>query len=417
MDIKERLRLIDSINRKIVTNADNGRPHVPTTSTLPLPGLERRENDKGVYHYIEKQYPNNYSQGAVVLSELLQHPPKALSLVGLDDTIIATDLSKLLFIDTETTGLAGGAGTYVFLAGVGYFKDGVFKLVQFFMSDFNEEAAFLQDLNELVNHFEVLVSYNGKSFDGPLLTSRSIMQGFSSRIASVPHFDLLHAVRRLWKHRLIECNLGNAEHALAGNQRTGDVPGFMIPALYFEFLRNRDITPLEPVMYHNRQDILSMVAILKCALDLLASPLDKCQTVADFLPVARLLERMGRFSEVVGLCRQFLNFEITPREQNQIRFYLSFIYKRMKMWDEAAEVWHHLIEHMSFHPLLYIELAKHYEHRKRRPDSALMYVRKALSEFAILDTLGARRDWIELGMDLKQRLVRLEKKVQVPATE
>jgi hypothetical protein len=126
---------------------------------------------------------------------------------------------------------------------------------------------------------------------------------------------------------------------------------------------------------------------------------------------------MGRFSEVVGLCRQFLNFEITPREQNQIRFYLSFIYKRMKMWDEAAEVWHHLIEHMSFHPLLYIELAKHYEHRKRRPDSALMYVRKALSEFAILDTLGARRDWIELGMDLKQRLVRLEKKVQVPATE
>lgn len=155
---------------------------------------------------------------------------------------IECDLSQIAFLDTETTGLSGGTGTYAFLVGIGTWNSSGFLVEQFFMRDFDEEAAMICSLEERFSRLEVIVTFNGKCFDLPLLESRFIMHRRHWGRAQAVHLDLLHPCRRLWKLRLKDCSLSNLEARVLGWERDEDVPGHLIPQVYFKYARSGSST-------------------------------------------------------------------------------------------------------------------------------------------------------------------------------
>ena len=190
------------------------------------------------------------------------------------------DAGPLLFLDLETTGLAGGAGTYPFLVGCGWFDGAAFRVRQFFLSGFTAEPALLAAVEALAARFSGLVTYNGRSFDVPLLENRFALHRMEGRVTALPHVDLLHPARRLWRSESAEspsgqeasvsgCRLTELEHTLLGHERLGDVPGFEIPSRYFHFVRTGDARPLEAVLEHNRLDLLSLALVTARAAQML----------------------------------------------------------------------------------------------------------------------------------------------------
>ncbi|MEN6359502.1 MAG: ribonuclease H-like domain-containing protein, partial [Smithella sp.] len=162
--------------------------------------------------------------------------------------------SDALFLDTETTGLAGGTGTMAFLIGLGWFEEGHFQIRQILARDFGEEKAALTYLKEIASRKKFLVTFNGKAFDVNLLTTRFIMNRMQSDLAGLPHLDLLHPSRRILGHRLENCRLATLEEEILGVRREGDIPGWEIPQRYFDWLRRRDPRLLAGIFEHNRLD-------------------------------------------------------------------------------------------------------------------------------------------------------------------
>ena len=168
----------------------------------------------------------------------------------------ATDLS---FIDCETTGLSGGAGTSVFLVGVGRVMNGRIEVVQYLLSDFPGERDYLERVLDGMGRATVWVSYNGKAFDARLIETRCVMNGIAP--PSPTHVDLLYWARRLWRRMLPDCSLSSVEAGVLGCPRDADIPGAEIPDRYFEYLRSRDAGALEPVVEHHRRDIVSLAQL------------------------------------------------------------------------------------------------------------------------------------------------------------
>jgi len=171
----------------------------------------------------ENYFPPDYKCGEVELFQIFQSSPKIISHLARDDRLNEINIHKTAFLDTETTGLAGGAGTYIFLVGVGYFEENQFCVRQYFMRDYNEERALLSALNDLLVNFKTVVTYNGKTFDLPLMESRYIMSGIKMSLENPYHFDLLYPARRLWKRRLESCSLSTVEREILKVRRIDDI--------------------------------------------------------------------------------------------------------------------------------------------------------------------------------------------------
>jgi hypothetical protein len=169
----------------------------------------------------------------------------------------------------ETTGLAGGAGTYAFLVGCAWYQDGSLRVRQFFLSNFTAERVLLETVAEIADSCGAVVTYNGKSFDLPLIETRFLLHRLETPFAGVPHVDMLHPARRLWREDGAECRLNALEQLLCGHRREGDVPGFEIPSRYFHFVRTGDARRLEAVMEHNRLDLISLAMLTARASQLL----------------------------------------------------------------------------------------------------------------------------------------------------
>ena len=199
--------------------------------------------------------------GVVPLNTIHQIIPEHIALAACDADLEDFDPTKAIFLDVETTGLAGGTGTVAFLVGLGYIKDDVLHVDQCFLRDFDDEPAMLDYTQEVLKRYETIVSYNGKSFDLPLLRNRHVQHRLDFPWKHTPHFDLVHSVRRIWKCRLEDCGLANIERHLLGVMRTGDVPSSLIPRIWLDFITRGDPRPLRPVFYHHRIDILSMVTL------------------------------------------------------------------------------------------------------------------------------------------------------------
>ncbi len=249
-----------------------------------------------------------------------------------------------LFIDTETTGLAGGTGTFPFLIGLGWFEAGSFVTCQLFARDFSEEGAMLAYLGELAGEKRFLVSFNGKAYDLNLLGARFILNRCFDRLTSMPHIDLLHPSRRVLSHRLENVRLSTIETHVLGLEREKDIPGIEIPQRYFDWLRKRDGSVLKDVFKHNRLDVLSMASLLKYLADLVEGCFETGRNHhGDLLRLAGLFYERGEDEKATGMF-EALTLSHYKEVSVGARRSLSLIYKKAGRREEAVDLWQGLVD-------------------------------------------------------------------------
>ena len=328
----------------------------------------------------ENYFPRDYRCGEVELFQIFQSSAKTISSLARDDRLKEIDINKTVFLDTETTGLAGGTGTYIFLVGVGYFEGDQFCVRQYFMRDYNEERALLLALNDLLANFKAVVTYNGKTFDLPLMESRYIMSGMKMSLKDPYHFDLLYPARRLWKRRLESCSLSTIEREILKVIRDDDVPGYLIPEIYFRYLRTKDARALKQVFEHNLQDILSLVALVSRMCFLVEDPLNNTEYGMDIFSIGKMFDEEKRYEQSTHYYAEALKHNLAEEEILEILRLSSFAYKRQGKWEEAEEIWKEIIERSReyiYYP--YEELAKYYEHYLKDYQKAETVVEEALN--------------------------------------
>lgn len=319
------------------------------------------------------------------------------------------DLTRFVFLDTETTGLAGGTGTYAFLVGIGYHTESGFRLLQLFMRDPLEETALLEALTMALRGREALVTFNGKAFDVPLLNTRYVANGTTSPLGDVAHLDLLPLARRLWRSRLPSRALSALESDILGATRAHeDVPGWLIPTLYFDYLRSGDATPLARVFYHNAMDILALAALLTHVAHLLMHPLESgVEEGLDLIDMASLFEDLGEWETATELYARGLTCDLSPDVRESAMRRLATLQRRRGCLDGAVAVWEEAAGQQ--HVYACVELAKHYEHRVRDYRQAAAITQQAIETVAGANIPNyVRRRYLA---ELNHRLARLQRKI------
>lgn len=326
---------------------------------------------------------------------------------------------RTVFLDLETTGLSGGAGTLAFLVGCGYFDLGAFQVRQFLLTSHAAERALLTAVAEFFDGVDLIVTYNGKTFDVPVMETRWMFHRLPMPLGNVPHFDMLHPARRLWKSRAGGggdfadggCRLSTLEQALFGVTRVGDVPGCEIPGRFFNFLRSGDPRPLEPVLEHNRLDLVSLAAVLARGVQLARGGASSCRDGAEALALGRVYERAGHTEHAEG-CYACAVGAPAPEVRGEALYRLGLRHRRERRFAEAASAWREIIELTEPRTIRRLvrladlrqfaaeALAIHHEHRQRDLDGA-----RELALFALQEAAGARAD----GM--RHRLARIDRKI------
>ncbi len=351
---------------------------------------------------VRRDFPLEYAQGIMALGEALAASSKQVAFSAADPELQDFNPRTALFMDTETTGLAGGAGTVAFLVGVGYFTGDVFRLDQCFMRDYDDEEAMLSFLDERFRECATVVGYNSKSFDLPLLRTRFIQNRLPFRLEARPHYDLVHAARRFWKRRLSDCSLGNIEREVLGIHRQGDVPGYLIPQLWLDYLHTRDARPLQPVLYHHRMDILSLVSLTAWLSQCLEADCGRgFEHAEDQLSLVRVFFLQKKYAEMIPHARAFLETGDGGPLRRECLDMLGIAHKRHGDFDAMREAFELLLEEFPADVAARLELAKLHEHRTRNLFEAQRLCTEALEH--PMDAMAERA--------IRHRLQRIEKKL------
>jgi len=315
---------------------------------------------------VREDFPLDYPQGKLPLGAALESTSEHIAFSACDDELLDFNPRTACFVDTETIGLAGGAGTVAFLVGIAYWNEGALRLDQCFMRDFDEEAPMLEFIAERLKSCETVVGYNSKSFDLPLLRTRFIQNRIPFRGDGLPHLDLVHAARRFYKRRLQDCSLGNIEREVLGITRQGDVPSYLIPQMWFDYLRSRDARPLKGVFYHHRMDILSLVALTGWLSRCLAAPMGEgFEHGEDRLSVVRIHFRRKDYDAVLTHGWKFIETEERSPLRRECLEMLGMALKRQQKWEAMREAFELLIAEFPSDLTARLELAKLHEHRTR----------------------------------------------------
>ena len=386
MDLKERLEKISQLQEHI--NKINSLTEKSDKKEKKEKGVRIDEILSGMFvktpfgesFVCENFFPYDFRCGEIILSQIFKSSTHKLShLVG-DKRVDNIDIRKTVFLDTETTGLSGGAGTFAFLIGLGYFTDDQFCVRQYFMRDYDEEQAHLSALNELLLKFENVVTYNGKSFDLPLMESRFIMSGIEMNLKDPAHLDLLYPVRRLWKKRLENCSLSTVERDILGVYRENDVPGYLVPEIYFRYLKTKDAREIKGVFDHNLQDILSLVVLTAKINDFFREPLNDTISPLDIYSLGKIYDKRKEYTKSTFYYNEALKYDLSREDYLETLRLVSFAYKRQGKWMEAEKAWKDAIDKSQefiYYP--HEELAKYYEHQLRDYEKAKHIVAEALS--------------------------------------
>jgi hypothetical protein len=357
------------LERLVALASSRERVRRRATAAVPLEEIVegmRIENERGEFFLVETAVHLEVRHGDVPLTRFHAIEPSTVSVLTAEPDLEGFDLRRAVFLDTETTGLAGGAGTAAFLIGVGWVDGERFRVRQYFMRDYHEEAALLHALAEELRRFDRLVTFNGKMFDVPLLEARFRLNRGCFPLASAPHLDLLHPARRLWKARLESCRLQSLEASLMGLRRTGDIPGEEIPQVYFDWVRRRDARMLARVFEHNRQDIVSLAALAVVACQWVEE--GRAEDPRDVFSLARVLERARLYERSEAEYRRALDLGPGPlRGPALLR--LAWRAKRAGEHARAAALWAEAGEAGEVEG--WRELAMYHEHRTRDLDEAL----------------------------------------------
>ena len=362
-----------------------------------------------IEHVIDPGTPH----GAVTVEDCDLADPDALGvLTGRPFTGLESRGRSPVFFDLETTGLSGGAGTVAFLAGCGTFEGGAFRTRQFFLQGFAAERALLHAVAEVLGDAAFLVTYNGRTFDMPVMEMRWLFHRMTP-LDAVPHVDMLPPARRLWREAVDgpdrSCRLVALEEALLGFTRVDDVPGWEIPHRYFDYVRRGDPGPLEPVLRHNRLDLVSLAVLTARAQRLVREGHTAGHDARECVALGRLYLRAGRMGQAEACFEAAADHPVGDRaaREDGLRE-LALIRRRQRRHPEAAAAWNRLLalgHGRSPRAREAIEaLAVHHEHRERNLESARRFALQALQAEA--DPM--KREAV------RHRLARLERKLQRP---
>lgn len=399
MDIADKLRWIDSLGL-------SSAPPKPQVS-----GTDIEAHLSGQTH----QTPVGSCFGttfrtSLPVADILRSSVGALHLVGKDPALQALDLGRAAFVDCETTGLAGGSGTYCFLVGIGTLAKDEVVIQQYFMRNLHEERALLHAVREELNRCEGLITYNGKTYDYPLLVTRFALHRMPPP-PPLPHLDLLHAARRLWRNRLEAMTLHAVEEHLLGIRRQRDVPGNLIPGLYFAYLRSRDAAQMPLVFEHNRQDILTLLHLAARLLQVHTEPQAFANQGEELLALGRLYEELRLYERSATLYELARAKGLGTHASAPAHVRLSLCYKRLRLWQKAIHLWETMMAEGTAGIFPYVELAKYYEHRAHDYLRAMELVDRALHALEVEGLGGEQWALDHLRQQLLHRRRRLHTKM------
>jgi len=357
-------------------------------------------NEFGEHFQTERLFSSLKQHGSADIGALSELPASLLDALS-DNEIAEVVPERWAFLDTETTGLAGGSGTYAFLIGVGRITADGFRVRQFFMRDYVEEKSVLAALEAHLNEFDVMITYNGKTYDQPLLETRYRMCRQKPPFSRMRHLDLLFGARRLWKLRLESCRLIQLEQQILGVFREGDLPGELIPYVYFEYLRAREAQRLVPVFHHNAMDILTLAcltAVVPAAFR--TADAETLQQVGvrrgeDLVGVARWLLNAGEAERSLDLLKRAIDLGLPDKLLFRSLWDVAAIEKKLARPAAALKIYTELAGCRNDHRVPALEeLAKYYEHEEKNYGVALEFTRQAL-EFERTEMLLKRKDRLE----------------------
>jgi uncharacterized protein YprB with RNaseH-like and TPR domain len=358
------------------------------------------------YLVVDRTYTSDYRLGRVSVAESLPPWPQWRVLGGrhpepTEQQGPDRSAPHFAFIDLETTGLAGGAGTYAFLVGVAWFDGDTFRTRQYFLSSYTAERTLLDGFVADVAGAGAVVTYNGKSFDLPLIETRCALHRMKAPLADRPHIDMLHPARRLWRadDELGEpgsCRLATLEETLCGHRRVGDVPGCEIPSRYFHFVRTGDARPLDAVFEHNRLDLLALALVTARAARLLEEGPSGARSAREALGLGWLYERAGRTRDALASyargagaaasqhaggdrAESLSGNEVTRAEALRA---FALLARRGRKYADAAGAWRRVLALRACPHTIAREateaLAVHHEHRVRDLEEARRFALQSL---------------------------------------
>ncbi|MEH7380740.1 ribonuclease H-like domain-containing protein [Bacillus sp. JJ1533] len=367
----------------------------------------------GTYCMVRKvEYPLDYQHGLYSFSKLndvidmwnsstIKHP---LSAKGHRP-------SDLFFFDTETTGLGGGTGNTIFLLGHARVQEDKVILTQHFLPNPGAEVALYQSFLSSVD-YTTLVTYNGKSFDWPQVKTRhTLIRDALPKLPDFGHFDLYHAARRLWKNKLDSVRLSNVEANILDIKREGDVPGYLAPILYFDFLENQVPDGIFGIMKHNEIDILSLLT-LYIHLSGVVILNEKHKYTSDKYEVARWLEALGETRKAQELYEQVVDVDLD--KVSKAKLALAFLSKKEKRLEEAMKLFLEVHEKGDDHDAIVAstELAKFYEHHRKDYETAWDFANSGYMRWRETGLSDNKTKNTKIESEFEKRILRISKKLQ-----
>ena len=345
--------------------------------------------------------------------------PRALKLLLPEAPEEIADPDEWLFLDTETTGLSGGSGTYPFLVGIAWWEGGGLEIEQLFMREYSEERSLLFALRERIAEHPVLVTFNGKSFDWPLLETRYRMSRKISAPTPRAHLDFLHPARNLWRLRLGSVRLSELERHVLGWDRGADLLSGLIPQIYFDYLRGGPPERLVPVLNHNQLDLRGLAALSSRILSLLSDVENLGQDGLELFGVSRICEKRGEDIRARSLYEKSIASFLPSETDRVARRSLARLAKRQGDFDLACELWKDALGNSRHGYEAYEQLAIYYERKARDPEQAREIVKQALEELRRAIQVGdiAPGPYREIRARFDNRLQRLERKSNRPLLE
>lgn len=378
----------------------------------PVPFLElcpwvTCETQNGTVYELPSTYPISFRHGNTLLADALLHPAVSLPTLTSDPRLAGFRTENAIFLDIEATGLSHGAGTYAFLIGLGEFgPNGDFLIRQLVLDDPGNEAAILSRLAEHLARFDYIVSFNGKSYDLSVLQNRMIMHRFYSpndvELKLTPHLDLVHLYRSIWKRAFPDCRLQTLEKRVLNFVRQDDVPGELVPTLYFQYLHRMDARPLSPILDHNRYDVLSMAALVAKLLHTINNPdqLDHPEAAAG---LAVLLTRRGDSRQALSVGMQAIDRSLSDTTQREIFKALVTCCKRLGDTAKLIEILERYCRIFPTDPEPWMQLGFCHERWTKDVEAAYRCTQQALH---LLPSSS-----INEQATIERRLIRLQRKL------
>ena len=359
---------------------EDGQPLSTRSETPALAGATAHHTPLGPALVVERTFAADFAYGSHRVADFASMDAATLSLLtGRPVDVKAEANRRPIFLDLETTGLAGGAGTVAFLVGCGYFDGDAFRTCQFLLPGFPAERALLHAVGEFVSGTPFIVTFNGRTFDVPVMETRWLFHRMAHALEGVPHVDMLPPARRLWRMAgdglERSCRLVALEQALFGVARRGDVPGWEIPQRYFSYVRHGAADALEPVLEHNRLDLLSLAAVTARAHRLVSGGAEATSDVMECLALGGVFARAGAGPRAEACYRRAADGADGDRATRELALrQLALLLRRSRRFGDAAEVWRRLLLLGHGRSPLAREaleaLAIHHEHRERNLKTA-----------------------------------------------